>query len=159
MLHTNVIEGSGFRTLDTAELEAVSGGYFHEENIPGGFGSTGDQFGNETYQQHISLLEMWGVAPDGVYDAENNQIVVSAEPTNYGGWVSDKFYAVMSNDGGYVQYEKQFDSAWNPLSYTWVPVSYGTWSVSYSGMTMQGGTGFTIESGNRTITFLPEGSL
>ena len=55
MLHTGVIENKGgFRALDAAELEAVSGGYVDEDPIPGG--GTGG-FGPQA--EYFSATGLW----------------------------------------------------------------------------------------------------
>ncbi len=166
MLHTNVIDNSGFRALSDQELEAVGGGYYHEDPLPGGdgttggfqppqiayFAATGIWVDNPVIAEAL-LSNVGGTGFEGGDDTEYvGEIIVTPDIQDYQHGTGT-FYAHLHKNGDYTQFEK--------IDGKWSVVAWGTWQVTMPGLTLEGGI-FSGVGGSITgpgYTFTPTGSI
>jgi len=164
MLHRNIIDNSGFRSLSADELEAVGGGYYHEDSISGGgndfqnpqtayFAATGTWVDNPVVADFLfntsggSGFE-GGSGGDVEYSGE---IIVTPNIQDYQHGLGT-FHAHLYKNGDYIEFEK--------IDGKWSVVAWGTWEVSFPGKTVSGGVfeGVGGSVTGPTYHFKPTGS-
>lgn len=178
MLHSNLIDRKGFRALDSAELEAVSGGVVS-------FTDGTAQTHNNKHTRNVSMFDAtlgnpndttfvdwggsggeggFGLGSGGGGVESQGEIVVTPNIQNYGS-PSESFLAHLNPDGTYVQFEAiqefqltgLFSGHFVTIGYE--PVGYGTWSHTSNNGSISVGlpAGLSYTFGGKTYIFNPEG--